>query len=85
MFIVYYGLPLLLIKAGIDITRVDKVAGLSEAFRGGSAETGDDLSLSKTKLDRIGNFTRRSVVNGGGPHQLAGTKYAANTENPPAF
>ncbi|MDR1353321.1 MAG: lysophospholipase [Treponema sp.] len=52
-------------------------------FRGGSAEAGDDLSLSRTKLDRIGHFTRRSVLNGNGPHQLAGSKYAANTENPP--
>ncbi|MDR1410699.1 MAG: alpha/beta fold hydrolase [Spirochaetaceae bacterium] len=54
-------------------------------FRGGAAEAGDDLSLSKTKLDTIGNFTRRSVLNGSGPHQLPGGKYAANTEDPPQF
>jgi hypothetical protein len=52
-------------------------------FQSGAAEAGDELALSETKLDRIGNFTRRSVLNGGGPHQLAGSKYAANTENPP--
>jgi fermentation-respiration switch protein FrsA (DUF1100 family) len=54
-------------------------------FRGGAAEAGDELALSETKLDRIGNFTRRSIFNGSGPHQLAGTKYAANTEDPPVF
>jgi hypothetical protein len=54
-------------------------------FRGGSVEAGDELALSETKLDRIGNFTRRPIFNGSGPHQLAGTKYAANTEDPPVF
>ncbi|MDR2795321.1 MAG: alpha/beta fold hydrolase, partial [Spirochaetaceae bacterium] len=43
-------------------------------FRGGDAGAGDELSLSKTKLDTIGDFTRRSVLNGGGPHQLPGSK-----------
>jgi pimeloyl-ACP methyl ester carboxylesterase len=52
-------------------------------FRSGATEAGDELALSETKLDRIGNFTRRSVLNGSGPHQLAESKYAANTENPP--
>jgi alpha-beta hydrolase superfamily lysophospholipase len=47
-------------------------------FRGGGAD--DELSLRKTKLDEIGDFTRRSVLNGSGPHQLPGSKYAANTE-----
>jgi hypothetical protein len=54
-------------------------------FRGGSTGAGDGLSLSKTKLDTVGNFTRRSVLNGSGPHQLAGSKYAANTEHLPEF
>jgi pimeloyl-ACP methyl ester carboxylesterase len=53
--------------------------------RGGSAESGDEFAISKTKLDTIGNFSRRSVLNGGGGHQLPGSKYAANTESLPVF
>jgi alpha-beta hydrolase superfamily lysophospholipase len=68
------------------LRRLSRVApDIPIQFRGGSPEAGDELSLFETKLDGIGNFTRRSVVNGNGPHQLAGTKYAANTENPPEF
>jgi pimeloyl-ACP methyl ester carboxylesterase len=68
------------------LRRLSRAApGIPLQFRGGAAEAGDELSLSETKLDRIGNFTRRSILNGSGPHQLAGTKYAANTEHLPEF
>ncbi|MDR0586897.1 MAG: alpha/beta hydrolase fold domain-containing protein [Treponema sp.] len=69
-----------------QLRRLSRAApDLPVQFRGGSAGAGDGLALSETRLDTTGNFTRRSVFNGNGPHQLAGSKYAANTENLPVF
>jgi pimeloyl-ACP methyl ester carboxylesterase len=66
------------------LRRLSRAApGIPVHFRGGGA--GDELSLAETKLEAIGAFTRRSVYNGSGPHQLPGSKYAANTEDPPCF
>jgi pimeloyl-ACP methyl ester carboxylesterase len=54
--------------------------GIPIHFRGGSAETGDDLSLEITGLDRIAAFKNSTVYNGGEGHQSAepGSKQAAN-------
>jgi len=54
-------------------------------LRSGAASSGDELGLDVTRLDAIGNFTRRTIFIGNDPHQISPGKKAGNMKGGLSF